>query len=88
MQKLASLDAKARAAGPRFSHSQLHFNWMEEAERLGVVSTNSVDSHQENDNLVYEKPYLMNIPAYRRILPRWSRQAHWACIGLSNTALR
>lgn len=73
LQKLASLDARARAAGPRGPKPQLYFSWVEDAERTGRSDTDCIDTREESDNLVFEKPYLMNIPVFRRVVPRWSR---------------
>ena len=69
-QKLAGLDARARAAGARAPKPQLRFYWMEDAERLGQTGSECIDAVREADNLVYERPYVMNIPHYRKVVPR------------------
>ena len=49
--------------------SQLHFNWAEEAA-AGSNASDCIEPHRDSNNLVYQKPYATNIPAYRRIIPK------------------
>lgn len=52
--------------------TQMHFNWAEEVEASNSAASDCVSSHRDSNNLVYQKPYAANIPAYRRIVPKGS----------------
>ena len=51
---------------------QLHFNWAEEAVAAGSSASDCFEPHRDGNNLVYQKPYATNIPAYRRVTPKGS----------------
>ena len=54
---------------------QLHFNWAEEAVVSAAPALDCLEAQRDDNNLVYLKPYAVNVPAYRRVVPKGTEYA-------------